>query len=48
MPSELRFRTQAKLTRLLNQAGFMHIDWFGDWDRAPVSETSRELIAVAR
>jgi SAM-dependent methyltransferase len=45
--SELRFRTQQELTALLNQAGFTHIDWYGDWNRAPVDETSRELIAVA-
>jgi SAM-dependent methyltransferase len=46
--SELRFRTQAELTALLNQAGFTQIDWYGDWNRAPVEETSRELIAVAQ
>ncbi|SAK49053.1 methyltransferase type 12 [Caballeronia calidae] len=46
--SELRFRAQDELTRLLTKAGFARIDWYGDWDRAPVDETSRELIAVAR
>ncbi|SAK49860.1 methyltransferase type 12 [Caballeronia hypogeia] len=46
--SELRFRTRDELTRLLHAAGFAQIDWYGDWDRAPVAETSRELIAVAR
>lgn len=46
--SELRFRTLDELTRLLNRAGFTEIDWYGDWNRAPVDEPSRELIAVAR
>ncbi|SPB15985.1 methyltransferase type 12 [Caballeronia novacaledonica] len=46
--SELRFRTLDELARLLADAGFARIDWYGDWNRAPVDETSRELIAVAR
>jgi ubiquinone/menaquinone biosynthesis C-methylase UbiE len=46
--SELRFRTLDALASLLTDAGFARIDWYGDWDRAPVDETSRELIAVAR
>ncbi|MDR5854036.1 class I SAM-dependent methyltransferase [Caballeronia sp. LZ062] len=46
--SELRFRSRDELTLLLNRAGFAQIDWYGDWNRAPVNETSRELIAVAR
>ncbi|KXV10178.1 methyltransferase type 11 [Caballeronia megalochromosomata] len=46
--SELRFRTLDELARLLTDAGFARIDWYGDWNRAPVDETSRELIAVAR
>ncbi|KAK44714.1 methyltransferase type 11 [Caballeronia jiangsuensis] len=46
--SELRFRTLDALAGLLTDAGFARIDWYGDWDRAPVTETSRELIAVAR
>ena len=46
--SELRFRTLDALAGLLTDAGFARIDWSGDRDRAPVDETSRELIAVAR
>ena len=38
----------ARCARLLRDAGFARIDWYGDWNRAPVDETSRELIAVAR
>ncbi|WP_277185585.1 bifunctional 2-polyprenyl-6-hydroxyphenol methylase/3-demethylubiquinol 3-O-methyltransferase UbiG [Caballeronia sp. BR00000012568055] len=47
-PSELKFRTQAELERLIRQAGFATIEWYGDWNRAPVDGASRELIAVAR
>jgi ubiquinone/menaquinone biosynthesis C-methylase UbiE len=46
--SELRFRTLDELARALTDAGFAKIDWYGDWNRAPVSPASRELIAVAR
>ncbi|MDR5778898.1 class I SAM-dependent methyltransferase [Caballeronia sp. LZ065] len=46
--SELCFWTADALTDLLKRAGFAHIDWYGDWMRAPLDETSRELIAVAR
>ncbi|SAL17647.1 methyltransferase type 12 [Caballeronia cordobensis] len=46
--SELRFRTLDELTQMLTGAGFATIDWYGDWNRAPVGEASRELIAVAR
>ncbi|MDR5738865.1 methyltransferase domain-containing protein [Caballeronia sp. LZ016] len=46
--SELRLRARDELARLLTQAGFAHIEWYGDWNRAPVEATSRELIAVAR
>lgn len=47
-PSELRFRTQDELTQLLITAGFAQTEWFGDWDRTPVTDASRELIAVAQ
>jgi SAM-dependent methyltransferase len=46
--SELRFWTRDELNRLLNQAGFARIDWYGDWNGAPLDDTSREMIAVAR
>ncbi|VXB72866.1 conserved hypothetical protein [Burkholderia sp. 8Y] len=46
--SELRFRSRDELAHLLTRAGFAQTDWYGDWNRAPVDETSRELIAVAR
>jgi hypothetical protein len=31
----------------LAQAGFTHIDWFGDWSGAPFTSESREIIAIA-
>jgi ubiquinone/menaquinone biosynthesis C-methylase UbiE len=46
--STLRFRSQNELAALLNQAGFGHLDWFGDWDRAAVMVDSRELIVIAQ
>jgi SAM-dependent methyltransferase len=46
--SALRFRSQDELAALLDQAGFGHLDWFGDWERAGVSADSRELIVVAQ
>jgi len=46
--SELRFRTQDELAALLESAGFNHLSWHGDWNGAPVSASSRELIVVAR
>ncbi|MBN3757804.1 class I SAM-dependent methyltransferase [Paraburkholderia sp. Tr-20389] len=45
--SELRFRTQTELSEALRKAGFSEMEWFGDWSRSPVDETSRELIVVA-
>ncbi|WP_244827485.1 bifunctional 2-polyprenyl-6-hydroxyphenol methylase/3-demethylubiquinol 3-O-methyltransferase UbiG [Caballeronia sp. TF1N1] len=45
--SELRFRSRDELARLLNDAGFAQIDWYGNWDCAPVTDESPELIAVA-
>lgn len=46
--SELRFRSQQELERLLARAGFSRLAWRGDWDGAGVSEESGELIVVAR
>ena len=46
--SELRFHTQDELAALLESAGFSHLSWQGDWNGAPVSASSRELIVVAR
>ncbi len=45
--SRLRFIDQDHLTRLLTAAGLVPITWYGDWDRTPLTPTSRELIVVA-
>ena len=45
--TELRFRTQAELSRSLSEAGFSVESVFGDWDRRPADAASRELIFVA-
>ncbi len=45
--TRLRFRTQDQLDRSLTDAGFVIEQLYGDWDRRPVSTTSRELIVVA-
>ncbi len=44
---ELRFRTQAELTRSLTDAGFSVEHVFGDWDRRPLDAESPEMIIVA-
>jgi SAM-dependent methyltransferase len=45
--NELRFRTQAELSRSLSDAGFSVESVFGDWDSRPADPASRELIFVA-
>jgi hypothetical protein len=44
--SRLRFVDQKHLTRLLAAANLAPIVWYGEWDRTPVTLTSREFIAV--
>jgi len=46
--SELRFRSLAELTDSLNNAGFTVEQVCGDWNRGPVSSTSRVMVFVAR
>ena len=45
--NQLRFRSQAELTRSLTDAGFSVERVFGDWDRRPLEVESPELIFVA-
>jgi SAM-dependent methyltransferase len=45
--SELRFRSLAELSESLVKCGFGIENLYGDWKRAPVTETSPELIFVA-
>jgi SAM-dependent methyltransferase len=45
---ELRFLDVAALTRFLTGAGFTVEHLYGDWERGPVTDASREIIVVAR
>ena len=46
--SRLRFPPAATIEGLLRTAGFIKVDLLGWWDRSPYSETSPEIIAIAR
>ncbi|WP_329111658.1 class I SAM-dependent methyltransferase [[Kitasatospora] papulosa] len=44
----LRFLDVAKLNGFLVEAGFEIEDQYGDWNREPVTASSREIITIAR
>ncbi|AWS43806.1 trans-aconitate 2-methyltransferase [Streptosporangium sp. 'caverna'] len=46
--ASLRFLDVPALARFLTEAGFTVEDQYGDWHRGPVTETSREIITIAR
>lgn len=47
--STLKFVSAEVLKDLLDRAGFLSVDWYGDWDGGPfVEESSREIIVAAR
>ena len=46
--SRIRFVDLDHLKRLLAAANLAPIKWYGDWDRSPLTETSREFIVLAR
>jgi ubiquinone/menaquinone biosynthesis C-methylase UbiE len=46
--STLRFLDQESLSVLLSDAGFLVEEQYGDWDRKPLTETSPEIITIAR
>ena len=46
--STLRFLGAAELTEELTRAGLAIEAQFGDWDRRPLTDASREIITVAR
>jgi SAM-dependent methyltransferase len=46
--SELRFRSQTELTESLSHIGFIVEHVYGDWNRGPVTDTSRVLVFIAR
>jgi hypothetical protein len=46
--STLRFLDQKSLSAFLSDAGFLVEVQYGDWDRKPLTETSPEIITIAR
>ena len=46
--SRIRFVDFDHLKRLLAAANLAPVTWYGDWDRSPLTETSREFIVIAR
>ncbi|MFD1151889.1 class I SAM-dependent methyltransferase [Saccharothrix hoggarensis] len=44
----LRFATAAEVDALLRDCGFEVAERYGSWDRAPFTDTSREIISIAR
>jgi SAM-dependent methyltransferase len=46
--SRIRFVDLDHLTRLLTAANLIPVAWYGDWNRTPLSATSREFIVVTR
>ena len=47
-PSTLRLMDQLELAEFLSEAGFIDVEWYGNWDRSPLRDDSPELIVVAR
>jgi len=46
--SELRFRSLAEIAASLIAAGFTVAHVYGDWERGPVTPTSRVMVFIAR
>jgi SAM-dependent methyltransferase len=46
--STLRFLSANALSSFLTEAGFAIEEQFGNWDRAPLTDTSLEIITIAR
>jgi SAM-dependent methyltransferase len=44
----LRFLDADRLAEFLDDAGLVVEEQFGDWDRSPLTATSREIITIAR
>jgi SAM-dependent methyltransferase len=47
-PSTLRFLSRLDLDRFLAAAGLRAESYYGDWQRGPLTEESREIITIAR
>jgi hypothetical protein len=46
--STLRFLDRGVLSSFLSGAGLVIEEQFGDWDRSPLTDTSPEIITIAR
>lgn len=46
--STLRLVDQPRLAGFLSDAGFTDVEWFGNWDRSPLTPESPEFVMVAR
>ena len=46
--STLRFLDAESLSSFLSDAGLAIEEQFGDWDRQPLTDTSPEIITIAR
>ncbi len=46
--SRLRFIHSDSLSLFLTNTGFLIEEQFGDWDRGPLTETSPEIVTIAR
>lgn len=47
-PSVWRYRTYEELAESLTRTGFEVEEAYGDWDRSPLTETSPDIVLVAR
>ena len=46
--NRIRFVDREQLSGLLAEAGLEAVNWYGDWDGAPFSQASEEIIVVTR
>ena len=42
----LRLRTATEIAELLRRAGFLDVEWYGDWDLSPLRHDSPRVVAV--
>jgi SAM-dependent methyltransferase len=45
---ELRFLSPEALARFLHESGFAIEEQFGDWHRGPITDSSEEIVTIAR
>lgn len=46
--STLRFLDVTEIDALLAETGFTTVERYGDWGRGPLTDTSRNIVTVAR